>query len=337
MSRFPEVENDLTPLKRILYGAVPSRLLLTAIELDVFTHLQRPTSADSLAARIGTHPRNTGLFLDALVANDLLRKRDGAYWNSPVTGEFLVSGQDKYLGDMLVNHTGYMQLGLEQLGPLLREGPPREGEKERDASLLAEETEICVNHQRAGRAQRAARIVSQLPEFDQLERMLDLGGGAGLIGLAIVDAHPSMEGVIFDRSEVLEVTRKFIREYGLEGRVTTQSGDYLQDSIGEDYDLVWTSYTLLRSSLDPVIEKIYAALNPGGVHVSFAEGLTDERTQPRELINSMLPMSLRWSGSMFEQGEIARSMLRAGFRSVHSSVEDGPQMYGPACLDIARK
>lgn len=338
MSRFPNVENNLAHLDQILYGEVRSRLLLAAIELDVFTHLQSPTPADSLAARIGTHPRNTGLFLDALVSNDLLRKRDGAYWNTPVTGEFLVSGQDQYLGDVIANFSGYLQPGLEQLVPLVREGPPpREEEIECDASQLAQETETYANHQRAGRAQRAARIVSQLPEFDQMDRMLDLGGGAGLIGMAIVDAHPSMEGVIFDRPEVLDVTRKFIQEYNLEGRVTTRGGDYLQDSIGEGYDLVWTSFTLLRSSLDPVVGKVYEALNPGGVYVSLAEGLTDERTKPVEMVNSMLPMSLRWSGSMFEQGEIALAMLRAGFKSVHSRTEEGPQLHGPACLDLARK
>jgi len=128
-----------------------------------------------------------------------------------------------------------------------------------------------------------------------------------------------------------------MRDRLLETRVTTQSGDYVEDAIGGGYDLVWTSYTLLRSNADTVVDKIYAALNPGGVYVSLAEGLTHERTRPTELINSMLPMSLRWTGSMFEQGEIAQSMLRAGFRSVHSSIEDGPQLHGPACLDIARR
>jgi hypothetical protein len=338
MSSFPEVENDFSPLMQIIYGSVPSRLLLAAIELDVFTHLQSPTSADALAARIGTHPRNTGLLLDALVSNDLLRKRGGDYWNTSVTGEFLVNGEDTYIGDVLANFAGYLQPGLEQLVPHVRIGPPpRDRAKEHDSSSLARETAIYANHQRAGRAQWAAGIVSQLPEFDPMRKMLDLGGGAGLIGMAIVDTHPSMEGVLFDRPEVLEIARRFLHEYGLEGRVTTLGGDYLQDSIGEGYDLVWTSFTLLRSNLDPVIDKIYAALNPGGVHVSLAEGLSAERTQPTQMINSMLPMSLRWSGSMFDHGEIARSMLRAGFRSVHSRVEEGQPMHGPACLDIARK
>ena len=112
---------------------------------------------------------------------------------------------------------------------------------------------------------------------------------------------------------------------------------YIEDSIGEGYDLVWTSFTLLRSSLDTVVGKIHAALKPGGVYVSLAEGLRDERTQPTQMINSMLPMSLRWDGSMFEQGEIAHAMLDAGFRSVHSRVEDGLELHGPACLDIGRK
>ena len=169
-----------------------------------------------------------------------------------------------------------------------------------------------------------------------MKKMLDLGGGAGLICLAIVAAHPTMTGVIFDRPEVVEVTQRFIREYGLEDRVTVIGGDYSKDSIGDGYDLVWTSFTLnfFRGNLDPIIRKIHAALNPGGVYVSLAEGLTDERTKPTMMINSML---LGRSDLMFDEGEIAQAMLRVGFKSVHSRMAEGPQPHGPAMVDVARK
>jgi len=43
-----------------------------------------------------------------------------------------------------------------------------------------------ANAERAGAAQQAAMIVSDLPEFPAFKKMLDLGGGPGLIGIAIV-------------------------------------------------------------------------------------------------------------------------------------------------------
>jgi predicted TPR repeat methyltransferase len=221
---------------------------------------------------------------------------------------------------------------------LVRDGKTPAEERDQPSGH-ARETEIYANDQRAGRAQQAAAMIRTLPEFPQMRRMLDLGGGAGLICLAIVAAHPAMTGVIFDRPDVVEISKRFIREYDLRDRVTVIGGDYSRDHIGDDYDLVWTSYTLNfhRGNLDPIVRKIHEALNPGGVYVSLAEGLTDERTKPAIVVNSMLPLNLGGHDFTFDEGEIAQAMLRVGFKSVHSRMAEGPQPHGPAMVDIARK
>jgi tRNA1(Val) A37 N6-methylase TrmN6 len=92
-----------------------------------------------------------------------------------------------------------------------------------------------ANSERAGAAQQAARIVSELPEFPAFKKMLDLGGGPGLIGIAIVASHPGMSGVIFDQPDVVKVAQTFVREYGLEDRMEVMGGDYTTDPIGESY------------------------------------------------------------------------------------------------------
>lgn len=336
MKSLPEVSLSFEPLTRILYGAVPARLLLTAIELKVFSHLAEPTPAESLAGRIGSHPQNTRLFLDALTANELLHKREERYWNTPLANAFLVEGRPTYLGDVLRNLAEYLRPSLENMTTLVRDGQ-RSPLDFSDPSLQERETEIYANYQRAGCAQQAAAIISRLPEFPHMNRMLDLGGGAGLIGTAIVAAHPTMTGVIFDRPEVAEVAQQFIREYELEDRVSVMGGDYSTDPIGQGYDLVWTSYTLnfYRENLDRIIGKIHAALNPGGIYISLAEGLTDERTRPTVMINARA-LSER-SDLWFDEGDIAQAMLRVGFRSVHSRPMHVPQPHGPAAIDIARK
>ena len=336
MKNLPELSLSLDPLTRILYGAIPTKLLLTAIELKVFSYLTEPMSGESLAREIGAHRENTRLFLDGLAANELLDKRDGRYRNTPLANAFLVEGQPTYLGDALTNLAEWMRPALESMTTLVKDGPPPPA-RGSHPPFRARETEIYANCQRAGRAQQTAATVSRLPEFPSMKRMLDLGGGAGLIGLAIVAAHPTMTGIIFDRPEVVEVAQRFTREYGLEDRVTVLGGDFTQDPIGDGYDLVWTSFAIRRGNLDPIIRKIHAALAPGGVCVSLAEGLTDERTKPTMMINSVLAVVLGGNDCLFDEGEIAQAMLRVGFRSVHSRVAKGPQPHGPVTLDIARK
>nr|MBC8275302.1 methyltransferase [Chloroflexota bacterium] len=64
-------------------------------------------------------------------------------------------------------------------------------------------------------------------------------------------------------------------------------------------------------------------------------GLTHERTKPDFVVISMLPMALVGQDMCFDQGEIADSMLRAGFKSVRSRTLESP--WGTADLDIGRK
>ena len=56
-----------------------SRVLLPAIELDVFAALGEGASAAALSAKLGTDARATEMLLNALVAVGALLKRDGVF------------------------------------------------------------------------------------------------------------------------------------------------------------------------------------------------------------------------------------------------------------------
>lgn len=114
-------------------------------------------------------------------------------------------------------------------------------------------------------------------------------------------------------------------------------GDYFHDSIGNGCDLIWACITLnlYKDNLDSLMQKIHSALNPGGVFVSFHDGLTSERTKPNEIVMGPLSLALTGQDMRFDQGFIADSMLRAGFKSVHSRTLATPA--GLMDLDIGRK
>jgi cyclopropane fatty-acyl-phospholipid synthase-like methyltransferase len=193
------------------------------------------------------------------------------------------------------------------------------------------------NGERAGAAQQAAKIVSDLPEFKSFKKMLDLGGGPGLIGIAIVAAHTAIKGVIFDKPAMVEMAKRFIKEYEMEDRVEILGGDYLQDSIGEGYDLIWASATLNfgKDDMKSFMKKIYDALNPGGVFISYQDGLTNERTKPEIMVLGWLPAAIMGQDMGLDQGFVADSMLQAGFKSVQSrTLSTG---WGPMDMDIGRK
>jgi len=77
-------------------GFQESRVLLSAVELDAFTAVGSGARAAEAAARMGTDPRATEMLLNALVAMELLAKRDGAYHNVPAGQRFLVASSPDY-------------------------------------------------------------------------------------------------------------------------------------------------------------------------------------------------------------------------------------------------
>ena len=186
----------------------------------------------------------------------------------------------------------------------------------------------------------AGRIAA-LPEFPALKRMLDMGAGPGLVGIATTIEHPSLQCVLFDQPAVCRVADEVIVEYGLADRVTTIPGDYMSDPIGENYDLVTANYTLnfYRDRLDEIMDKVYRALNPGGVFLVTSDGLTDGKTAPAQSVISWLSLCLQGMDLSFEQGDIADAMLRAGFASTHTQTLNDIETaaYGPADLTIGRK
>ena len=339
MNKFPEVNVSFEDMYRMLVGQINSKLLLTGIELGVFNQLSEPKSADAVAKAIGAHPVNTRLFLDGLAASDLVVKKKGFYQNTPVTQAFLVEGSPTFMGQMFALQSQMWSTALNDLPKLVKEGPPPPSPEADMGSeeMWAQFTVSMANYERGGVAQQAVEIVSQLPEFPSFRKMLDLGGGPGLVGIAIAAAHPSMKGAIFDRPAIIKVAETFIVEYEMEERMEVLGGDYTCDPIGEGYDLIWASNALnfARHDMDSLMKKIYDALNPGGVFISFCEGLTHERTKPDFVVISMISIALMGQDMCFDQGEIADSMLRVGFKSVRSRTLKAP--WGTADLDIGRK
>jgi predicted O-methyltransferase YrrM len=311
--------------------------LLTGIELKVFNYLSEPTSAEKIARIIETNPRNTRFFLDGLAAMDLVRKKRGLFTNSPLAQAFLVDGSQTYLGQLFAFMSS-TDAPLENLTKLVKEGSPIKPEAPPfSEEMIAQGIAMMANSERAGDAQVAVELVSRLQEFSSMRSMLDLGGGPGIIGMAIVAAHPNMKGIIFDLPQVAKVAETFIVEYQMEDRVEVLGGDFNKDSIGEGYDLVFSSNALqFALDIDKLMKKILDSLNPGGVFVSiFGFGLEKEGTKPENLVLGLLSISLMGQEAGLDKGYIADSMLRVGFKSVHSSTLN--MGWGPMELDIGRK
>lgn len=341
MTPFSAPPEDFAPIYRMLDESLHAPLLITAVNLKIFDKVFPPTSARNLAARAGWHPGNTEWFLNALAAVRLLKKRDGKFKNTSLSRTFLLQSATAYLGDFLLQSFALYAQDPQILGALIQQGPPdmpvKTDNKGQDIEDLTEQNiDVLARVELAGSADLAASIVSNLPEFPRLKRMLDLGGGPGLNCMAIVSAHPFLKGTVFDFPAVTRKTREYIRDYRMADRITTLAGDFTRDDLGCGYDLIWASGVLnfSKDSLEQVMAKLYKALTPGGICISLHDHLIPDGTGPAVSVRRYLPMALAGTDFYLEAGRVANAMARAGLQPADSRSVSTPM--GPMLLDIGR-
>ncbi len=325
--------------KDFLNGPMKMELMMSGLRLGIFDVLQTPVSAGEVSSVLGLDPVNTGIFLDSLCTIDLVKKSLSLYQNREDTDAFLVKGKSEYIGSMLEFYKKHIIDIMDHVPHLVKNGPNPDILPQDFSSPLfwVESTRSSAAWIIAGGFDPALEIITALPEFDSWEKMLDLGGGSGLCCVSIVKAHPSLKGVVFDQPGVIEATMEFIEKYHVEDRIETMAGNYLEDAIGQNYDLIFASATLnfAKQNLDPLFHKVFQALNPGGLFITFQDGMTHENTKP-DVMLAHTPHALAMGRTMtFKQGEIADAMIRTGFKSVQSRTLTTP--LHDMDLDIARK
>lgn len=321
-----------------LPGPVRMAVLEAALELGIADLLAETDDPAEVARRLGAHPGNTLLFLDGLAAMGLAEKQNGRFSNTALAENHLRRSRDTYLGGMIGNLKRLQFRNLGRLADLVRQGSPelrkeeRLGEEEHWRSAASN----LACYQRSGPARMAAELVASLPEATRLRRLLDLGGGPDVVGMAIVERCPDMTGVLCDLPTVAEVAREEIASRGLEGRMSVLAGDYNTLNLGQGFDLIWASHTLYYvRDMREFMARLLAALNPGGLFLSLHEGLTGERTGPAPCVLARLSLALEGQDVSSEAGQIARAMLEAGFQSLESRETRTPM--GTMRLDVGRK
>ena len=338
MSFLPDFNPDFKKLHELIYKSIQGRLLISSLELKIFDHLADPVTAEALAEKVEVPSQRCRILLDALVSCGYAQKTGESYSNTTLSQRFLATDGAAYLGGLLVQSWKMVVDPLEDLTRVLKQGFEHDGEEDLGREeLWAKMAHANAQYARAGLAQLAVEQMSSLKGFDSITRMLDLGGGPGLVAMALAEANPNLEAVILDQPAVVKVAQEYIDKYGLADRVSVMGADYSKDDIGREYDLVWASATLNfhRKDLASIFEKIYRAINPGGVFACFQDGLTHQGTKPREMVLGFLGAALRSGMKSFAQGEIAQAMLDAGFTRIRSRTLDTD--CGPMDLDLGFK
>jgi (2Fe-2S) ferredoxin/2-polyprenyl-3-methyl-5-hydroxy-6-metoxy-1,4-benzoquinol methylase len=301
-----------------------SRMLLTAVDLDLFTAVGSGATAVEAAEKMTTDVRATTMLLNALAAYGLLIKEDETYRVGEEAARYLMEGAPDD-SRMSLMHTVSLWQRWHTLTDCVREGTSvtYTDMKERDPKWT--EAFIAAMHKSASfRAQAVARVM----DIGNYSRALDVGGGSGAYAIAFAKANPTLQAEVLDLENVVPITQRHIDEAEVGDRVTARIGDLRSDKLGAGYDLVFISaiYHMLdeKESLD-LTERAFESLSPGGNLVLQDFILNPEKTAPFTAALFALNMLVGTrAGSSYSIREYTHWLKEAGFEDIRHVPLPGP-------------
>jgi (2Fe-2S) ferredoxin/SAM-dependent methyltransferase len=316
-------------LEQMIRGYMPSRCILTALELDIFTAVEEDANAEEIGKRVHANARAVGMLLNALVVLGLLSKSGEEYKNTPESTRFFVQGsKDNHRNGLL--HIADIWHCWSTLTDAVRTGtriPIDRGD-------APEWTRNFIAGMQHNAKNRAPLLVKALGTVG-VRRVLDLGGGSGAYSIAFAKADPEVGCQILDVPEVVPLTTEYVSQAGVSSQVSVRPGDMLQDDFGSGYDIIMLNAICHMFSAEQnrdLFRRAYQALAPSGRLVVQDFILNPDKAGPQHAALFSLNMLVATdAGASYSELEYTGWMKAAGFTGVCRI-----NLPGPSALIVGR-
>ncbi len=262
----------------------PALALLAGMQLEVFTPLATgPMQPAALAAALGVNDTKLTPLLYALVTTGLLTVHDGVFANTPEANEFLVKGKPRYLGGSASAYADLWSATLHT-AESVRTGVPQV--KHDFSRMTHAELTAFIRGIDAGATATARRLHKDY-DLAAHRRLLDAGGGAGGLAMALCRLCPALQATVAELPNVARITRECIAENRMEERVTVLETDLTEAPPTGTYDLIVMRSLLQVLSADAaltVVKNAVRRLAPGGRVFMIGRMLDDSRLSPLDAV-----------------------------------------------------
>ncbi|HEY71613.1 MAG TPA: methyltransferase [Anaerolineae bacterium] len=308
----------------LLDGYITSAAVGAAMELGLFWLLtEKPRSAMEVAQSLKVPLNRCQHWLKILCKLGLLEESGKGYIPSSTTRETILDVYSQDVWAYLAGEDRYKFPIVRDLA--LNISKPESPWELQDLTPPDYYKRLLEDPDEAERFTRALYEI-HIPYAEQLanmlntqgvKRLLDLGGGSGVVSFALLRKQPEMTSVVVDVEHVCRAGRKIAAENALEDRITYLAADYLQDELPSGFDLV--TFCDAGPYREDLFRKIHGVLNPDG-RLVIVEQFAPEAT-------NAAPSHLLWSfmGSLETPLESIRFMTtdlvqtrleQAGFRDI---------------------
>ncbi|MDK2790112.1 MAG: hypothetical protein PWP15_619 [Methanothermococcus sp.] len=288
-------------------------LLKTALDLNLFDYLNDFKSAEELADMLNTNLTLTKYMLRIFTELGILESRvemnsnssnitnNIIYRNTNITNTYLKKDSEF----SIINPISYYFENIKNWENLIDILKNKDNFSNTDTNnFFPEVVKRMADECKCWELQKVLYYISKYEEFKNAKKLLDLAGGHGLYAIGFSMLNKNLKCRVFDLPNVVEETKKFIEKYNAKN-ISTIAGDFYKDDIGNDYDIIFTSYN--PGGKNPnIAKKVYNALNNGGLFIN-KQFFPEKEEHIEDYLNNM-----EWNFS--KPAGLEKSRLRFTFK-----------------------
>lgn len=303
--------------------------LNAALQLGLFWRLTaQPRSSADIAQEMKIPSRRCSYWLRLLAAMNLLEQDGDQFSVSPLARAAILDVHSQDTWKMLViDAEDELEESLFLAQRLGDPGPKEEADGRYRYELDPYVQKMAADLDRARLFTRMlyelhaplAREVAGKLLMNGARSLMDVGGGSGVVSLALLRKHPGLKAVVVDIENVCEVGREIAGELPEADRISYYAANFVEDEVPKGFDIVLECDVAIFD--DAFLGKLAASLNAGGrlVIVDRWFDMGEEETAGR--LASILGWSLRDPGySLKTIEEIREGLTKAGL-TVEPTVE----------------
>lgn len=298
----------------------------SALELGIFESLhEEPASAGTLAARLGYQERTLRALLPLLSHLNFLDDYNGGYQLTALARHYMLKDSPFCWNGVFVRE-GRMQTRHKLLVESItgrkedHQGQDRPGEKwesgQVNSDMAAEVTAFMHSHSMA-----AAVGMTHSLDFEDVSRVLDVGGGSGCFVIALAQMRQDLTGTVMELPAICELANQYIADAGVSERVDTVTVDMFRQAWPVGYDTHFFSNIFHDWSFDTcrqLAKSSFDALPPGGKILLHEMLLDDSGKGPYHAIAFSLLMAIGTKGQQFTLPQLVEILESAGFINISS-------------------
>lgn len=243
--------NGVQFLEDIATAYWSSQVLFTAVEMEIFTAVEKGGTLDFLSSCLLCDQINLKRLLEVLVSMGLLTKYEGVYYNTEISRIHLVKGKPDYQGNSILWRKSLMN-SWEDLKNTVIKG--KRINYIDDEKSLAQRTQNYIKGMNDIAHSKSKEIVSFFSGLQLQGDLLDIGAGSGVVSKEFVEKFNGLEATLVDLEQVNKITQ---RNFEGDHRYKFNCKNILEDweFLSNKYDLIILS-NIIHAYSEPEVKHI---------------------------------------------------------------------------------